>query len=103
MVFSSLLFLTVFLPVFLLIYFLLPRKRGIKHAFLLLASFVFYMWGEPRFVFLIFFTTIVDFYLVRAMDRQEKQRSRKLLLAASVSLNLGLLCYFKYAVFLWRM
>ncbi len=96
MIFSSLLFLTVFLPVFLLIYFLLPRKINIRHLFILLASFLFYAWGEPKFVFIIFFTTIIDFFLVRKMDSYDDLLKRKIFLSFPIILNLGLLCYFKY-------
>jgi len=96
MVFSSLLFLSVFLPLFLLVYFLLPKKLSIKNNFLLLSSFLFYAWGEPKFVFLLFFTTIIDFYLVKKMDTYEQPFYRKLFLCFPIMVNLGLLCYFKY-------
>lgn len=58
------------------------------------------MWGEPRFVFLLFLTTLVDFYVVKKMDAYEAKGKRKLFLILSVSINLGLLFYFKYSVFL---
>jgi len=99
MIFSSTLFLTIFLPLFLIGYFLLPKKLNVKHVYLLAASFLFYAWGEPRFVFILFFTTIIDFILVRKMDSYEDPVKRKLWLALPIIMNLGLLCYFKYVNF----
>ncbi len=96
MIFSSILFLTVFLPLFLLGYFFLPKKLNFKHIYLLAASFIFYAWGEPKFVFIIFFTTILDFFLVKKMNTYDDPFKRKLFLLFPILLNLGLLCYFKY-------
>jgi alginate O-acetyltransferase complex protein AlgI len=97
MVFSSIVFLLYFLPVFLLIYFFIDKKY--KNAVILLASIYFYAWGAPRFIFVILFTTLVDFYLVGWMDRSTSERRRKTLLIVSVCMNLGLLFYFKYCNF----
>lgn len=96
MIFSSILFLTKFLPLFLIGYFLLPKQRTIKNIFILASSFLFYAWGEPRFVFVLFFTTILDFFLVRKMDSYEDRFKRRLFLSFPILLNVGLLCYFKY-------
>jgi alginate O-acetyltransferase complex protein AlgI len=96
MVFSSILFLTVFFPLFILIYFALPKKLNVKHAFFLLSSFIFYGWGAPKFVFVIFFTTIIDFYMVKKMNSYDDKFKRKLFLCFPILLNTGLLCYFKY-------
>lgn len=96
MVFSSALFLLYFLPVFLLVYFFLPRK--LKNPFILVASTIFYVWGAPKLVFIILFTLMIDFFIVKTMrERQGKQR--KMLLILSVVMNLGLLVYFKYMNF----
>lgn len=97
MVFSSITFLIYFLPVFLVLY-QLPWRRW-KNMWLLLASILFYSWGAPKFLFAVLGTTMVDFFLVRAMDRSENERRRKLLLILSLTINLGLLAYFKYANF----
>lgn len=97
MVFSSIIFLFWFLPVFLVVYSVLPRQ--LKNYWILLASIVFYSWGAPRFVFIIIGSTILDFYIVRAMHRAQKMSKRKQLLSASLVMNLGLLLYFKYANF----
>lgn len=97
MVFSSAIFLLYFLPIVLTIYFLIPR--ALKNAFLLLASIAFYSWGAPKFIFVILGVTTLDFYLVRTMSALEDVRRRKYFLFASLSLNVGLLFYFKYCNF----
>src|SRR5215471_9000583 len=94
MVFSSIYFLIYFFPLFLLVYHLTPKQ--FKNIVLLLASIIFYSWGGPRFIFVILGTTFVDFFIVRTMDRAATRQRRTLLLIASLSLNLGLLFYFKY-------
>src|SRR5688572_17824732 len=97
MVFSSILFLLYFLPAFLLIYIVLGKKY--KNLFILLASIVFYAWGAPRFIFVILSTTLCDFFLVRLMHQAAEERTRKIFLFLSVSINLALLFYFKYLNF----
>lgn len=97
MIFSSSIFLVYFLPVVLLLYFILPNT--FKNIFLLVASIFFYSWGAPRFIFVILATTTVDFYLVKIMDEARSERSRKTFLVLSLCLNVGLLFYFKYCNF----
>jgi alginate O-acetyltransferase complex protein AlgI len=97
MVFSSAIFVFYFLPLFFLAYYLTPVK--FKNAVILAGSIFFYAWGAPRFIFVILGTTAVDFYLVRWMDAMTVTWKRKALLVASVSINLGLLVYFKYSNF----
>jgi len=97
MVFSSIIFLLYFLPVFLLVYFIADKRY--KNAIILIGSIFFYAWGAPKFIFVILFTTLLDFYLVSFMDKALNERKRKLMLCISVSLNLGLLIYFKYSNF----
>lgn len=98
MVFSSSIFLLYFLPIFLAAYHLLP-SRQLKNYFILAASIFFYSWGAPRFIFVILASTIIDFYLVKALYNSSEQRRKKQLLFLSIFLNLGLLLYFKYANF----
>ena len=97
MVFSSVVFILYFLPLFLLLYFLTPVR--FRNAVLLLSSIIFYSWGAPKFIFVILGTTIIDFLLVAQMDKSPNEKYRKLFLMASVSINLGLLFYFKYLNF----
>lgn len=97
MVFSSSFFLLCFLPIFLLVYYLIDRRY--KNITILIASIFFYSWGAPRFVFVILGSTFIDFHIVRWMYNSGKKQIRKLLLFISVSINLGLLLYFKYSNF----
>ncbi len=97
MVFSSIVFLLYFLPIFMLVYFFVDKKY--KNAVILIGSIFFYAWGAPKFIFVILFTTLLDFYLVTIMDRIANETKRKLLLTLSVSVNVGLLFYFKYSNF----
>lgn len=97
MIFSSSLFLFYFLPVFLLVYHLSPTK--LKNWTILLASLFFYAWGAPKFVFVVVGSVIIDFYLIDMMYKSKVERTRLWLLTVSISINLGLLLYFKYANF----
>lgn len=97
MVFSSILFLLYFLPVFILVYVLLPKKA--KNGWALLVSILFYAWGAPNFLYVVLGTSLLDFYLVKALYKTTQPRNKKIWLGISVSLNLGLLAYFKYANF----
>lgn len=94
MVFSSVIFLTVFLPIVLLLYFITPKQ--FKNIYLLIASVLFYSWGAPKFIYAILLTTTLDFYLAKRIYKSIKPIERKLALILSLSLNLGLLFYFKY-------
>ncbi len=97
MVFSSVIFLTFFFPVVFAIYYLLHNNA--KNVFLLIASIVFYMWGAPKFIFAILFTTTLDFYLVKTLYNSSTEKKRKLFLILSLCLNVGMLFYFKYCNF----
>jgi alginate O-acetyltransferase complex protein AlgI len=98
MVFSSLTFLFAFLPVTLIGYFLLPKKA--KIAFLLLASLVFYAWGEPLYVLLMIGSIVINWLIGLAMEKTK--RHKKAYLVASVVLNLALLFTFKYTGLFWN-
>ncbi len=80
-----------------LVYFMIDKKY--KNAVILIGSIFFYAWGAPKFIFVILFTTFLDFYLVRWMDKSQSNVKRKLLLTVSVAVNIGLLFYFKYSNF----
>ena len=84
MVFSSVLFLFRFLPIFMICYFLVPRKM--KNLVLFLGSLVFYAWGEPVYIFLMLFSTISDFVWGRLIEEYRgEDRSRIFLLCSVVS------------------
>ena len=97
MVFSSIPFLYYFLPAVLLVYFLVPKRA--KNAVLLLSSLFFYGWGEPKLLALMVFTIVLFFGCGIAMGRAGEQRTKKLWLAVSVVISIGLLGLFKYADF----
>ena len=97
MVFSSLTFLLLFLPLVLAVYFLAPDKC--KNAILFVFSLLFYAWGEPVYVGLMLFSTVLDYCCGRAVDKYRGTRRAKIGLLVSVTVNLGLLCLFKYTDF----
>lgn len=97
MVFSSSIFLVVFLPLFLVIYNLLPKVLNVKNIFILLSSIIFYSWGGPKFIFVILGVTLLDFLLVgQVYKHRDNKRQKLVFLCMSLALNLGLLFYFKY-------
>ena len=97
MLFSSIPFLYYFLPLVMLLYFLVPR-RG-KNTVLLLSSLVFYGWGEPKLLFLMIFTIVLFWACGLAMGRAAGQRQKKFWLLVSVVISVALLGLFKYADF----
>ena len=97
MVFSSAVFLIGFLPLFLLAYFAVDKKY--KNIVILISSIIFYSWGAPKFIFVILGTTFIDYHLVRWMWNTKTPLKRRLMLTLSVTVNIGLLVYFKYSNF----
>ena len=100
MVFSSAVFLFIFLPIVLTVYYIIPRK--FKNLVLLIASLVFYAWGEPIYILIMLFSTVFDYgngLLLEHFEKTGKNSLRKLILVLSVMVNLGLLCFFKYTDF----
>ena len=98
MVFSSPLFLFLFLPVALTVYVLLPGLKA-RNAWLLLASIAFYAWGELGFVFLLLGSTVMNYGLGVCVERSQELHQRKFAVAVAILLNVGLLAFFKYANF----
>ena len=101
MVFSSLLFMFRFLPIVLILYFIAPKK--LRNFILFIASLIFYAWGEPVYVVLMIFSTVVDFthgaWVYKLKERGELKKA-KLVVASSMVINLALLGFFKYADFI---
>ena len=98
MIFSSLTFLFVFLPLLLAAYYACPAKH--RNAVALLASGLFYAWGAPRFVIVLAISSLLDFVLSRELPLGKRSpAARKGVLAVAVVLNISLLLYFKYANF----
>ena len=99
MLFSSLLFIFQFLPVFFIIYYLSPIR--FRNLILFLASVFFYAWGEPRFVILILISILINYIagiFIERYDRNEKIRVTILVL--SIIYNIGTLMFFKYFNFI---
>lgn len=104
MVFSSLLFLFRFLPCVLLIYFIAPgcMKNTWKNLVLFLFSLVFYAWGEPVYIILMLFSTIVDYInggLTGYFIENDHKKTARIFVLISVVINLSLLGVFKYSGF----
>ena len=98
MVFSSILFIFIFLPLFLLGHSWV-KSTQVRNWVILLFSILFYAWGAPKFVFVILGSTVLDFFIVRSIYRSTILKRKRLFLASSLIMNLGLLAYFKYANF----
>lgn len=96
MLFNSIEF-AIFLPiVFLLYWFVFNQNLRLQNFFLVVASFVFYGWWDWRFLILMILSASVDFVVGIQLKKQEIKSKRKLLLIASITVNLGILCFFKY-------
>jgi alginate O-acetyltransferase complex protein AlgI len=98
MVFSSAIFLFLFLPVTLGLYFLLPRR--LRNVWLLGTSLVFYGWGEPKFMIVMLASIVLNFLLALWIDRLRGQAGARPALGMAVVLNIGVLVFFKYANFI---
>ena len=103
MVFSSIEFLYLYIPITLLIYFLIPAKYlSLRNLVLLVVSLLFYGWGEPIYVFIMLFSIGVDYicgYLV-AKNREACPKKAKAAMISSVVINLSVLGFFKYLDFI---
>lgn len=102
MVFSSLLFLVRFLPCVLLVYFIVPgcMKNTWKNLVLFLFSLLFYAWGEPVYIWLMLFSTVVDYInggLAGYFVGKDRRSTARVFVVLSVVINLSLLAVFKYA------
>ena len=95
MLFSTPLFIFLFLPIVLLVYALLPNIY-VRNLWLLTASLVFYAWGEIGFILMLLLSVMINFGLGAAMDRSQTSARRKCIVAIGIASNLGLLAFFKY-------
>ncbi len=98
MLFSSPIFVFLFLPVVLTVYLLLPSTKA-RNFWLLLMSLVFYAWGQIDFILLLLASTLANYGLGLWVDHSESAANRKLAIAVAVFVNIGLLAFFKYANF----
>lgn len=98
MVFSSVFFIFVFLPTFFAFYYAVPAKA--RSYVILIGSYIFYSWWRVDFVGLMFFSTSMNFLFGKFVHEAKEERTRKVILFAAISANLGLLFYFKYFNFM---
>ena len=97
MIFSSLLFIFIFLPVTLVLYYVVPMK--FKNLVLLLVSLVFYAWGEPVYILLMMFSIVFNYFSALQIDLYGKTgdlKHQKISFIVTVAVNLALLGFFKY-------
>lgn len=99
MVFSSLIFIFLFLPIVLGLYYLTSSLR-IRNGILVISSLLFYAWGEPVWVILLLLSATVDYFNGKLIDKYRGKPFAKLGLAVTFLVNLGLLLFFKYGHFI---
>src|SRR3982750_2176408 len=99
MLFNSYTFI-VFIIIMLVLHNATKFPWKVKKINLLLASYVFYAAWNPPFILLLWLSTVVDFFVGRALYTQPNKAKRRLLLVLSLIGNLGMLCFFKYGGFL---
>ena len=99
MVFSTPVFLFLFLPLILLIYYVTPKKG--QNLIILLSGLLFYSWGEPIYVVVMLISTMIDYFAGLVMNKYEGRKGpRTVCLIVSLVMNLGLLGVFKYSGFI---
>lgn len=98
MVFSSSTFLLIFLPIVIIGYFLLPWRPA-KNVFLLIVSLLFYAWGEPVYIALMFASIFANWVFALLIDTKNS-RFRKIYLVSCVIFNIAVIGFFKYEGFL---
>jgi len=94
MIFSSIIFLFVFCPIFFLTLYFSPKSIKIKNGIIILGSMFFYAWGAGDFIFIILGTLIIDYLLGNLIYKYRKYS--KLFVILDVAMNVGILLYFKY-------
>jgi len=98
LIFSNIFFLFRFLPIVLLIYYIVPYKY--KNGIITIASLIFYSWGEVKYFPIMIASTVVDFFASLTIERKRgNRRIEKTCLAVSMCFNLGMLLFFKYTDF----
>ena len=96
--FSSSYFLYLFLPILLILHFLV--KREYRNSLLLVFSLLFYAWGESQYVLLMIFSILSNYFFGRWIDSDKGKISQKYAIVVAVAVNLGLLGFFKYTNFI---
>ena len=94
MSFNSEIFLLLFLPLFLIIYFILPKK--IRKYWLLISNFIFYSYAGIRYLYILVFSIIVNYLFGIMLTKVDDSKQKKILLVMGVFINIFILSYFKY-------
>lgn len=97
MLFSSISFIYYFLPIVLVVYYIVPNKY--RNIVLLLSSLCFYFYGEPIYTVLLLFSSVSDYFHSLVIEKHRGNKKAKIALISSICINLGLLMFFKYADF----
>ena len=107
MVFSSATFLIIFLPLTMVLYYLfgvvITKSAAVKNFILLIASLIFYAWGEPVYIFLMLISICFNYFIGRDMalaKKNEDAKRAKTLFVISLAFNIGVLGFFKYSDFI---
>ena len=98
MLFSSISFLYYFLPILLLVYFIVPSR--FKNIILLLFSLFFYFYGEPEYIWILLLSCVINFYAGKQIGKHLNTRYATGVLVGSIIIDLSLLFYFKYSNFM---
>ena len=99
MVFSSIVFLYIFLPIMLLIYFIVPSK--FKNAVMIAASLLFFAWGEIRYIFIMLVLAVMDYVCGKKITKYwDNKKKKRIFLWIDIGVNLAILFFFKYADFI---
>lgn len=101
MVFSSVIFLFYFLPSLFLLYFLIPAKwLSWRNFALLIWSLFFYAYGEPTHIIVMLASVVINYFLGLAIEQERERTGKYYVTFLAITINLGLLIYYKYAAFL---
>lgn len=99
MVFSSIVFLYIFLPIMLFIYFIVPNK--LKNAVMIIASLIFFAWGEIRYIFIMLLLAVMDYMCGQKINKYWDDKNKKrIFLLIDIGVNLLILFFFKYSDFI---
>ena len=99
MLFSSNVFIFIYLPVVLLVNYGLKFSRRAQNVFLCLASLFFYAWGEPRFVLVMMTSILVNWFFGLLVGKHKANKNVRWLIALDVFINLSIIFIYKYLVF----
>ncbi|MDD3303804.1 MAG: MBOAT family protein [Clostridia bacterium] len=99
MVFSSVVFLYIFLPIMLFVYFIVPKK--FKNAVMIIASLIFFAWGEIRYIIIMLILAVMDYFCGQKINQYfDNKKKKRIFLWIDIGVNLLILFFFKYSDFI---